>query len=95
MSLPPSPRRCYRAAQDSPNAWPYERGRVTPYGSRSSRRDHEQPQLFALLALRRFLRTDCRGTAALAAEWREPREALGLSRVPRYSTLAHAAPRLS
>src|SRR4051794_39340155 len=26
--LPPSARRCYRAAPDSPNAWPYERGRV-------------------------------------------------------------------
>ena len=28
MPLPPLPRRCYRAVQDSPNAWPYEWGRV-------------------------------------------------------------------
>ncbi len=28
MSLPLSPRRCYRAAQDSPNAWPCTWGRV-------------------------------------------------------------------
>ncbi len=28
------------------------------YGSRYSRRDHTQPQPFALLTLRRFLRTD-------------------------------------
>ena len=28
--LPPSARRCYPAAPDSPNAWPYERGRVSP-----------------------------------------------------------------
>jgi hypothetical protein len=37
---------------------------------------------------------DYRGVVALAAEWRELREALGLARVPHYSTLAHAAPRL-
>jgi hypothetical protein len=64
------------------------------YGSRFSRHDYTQPQLFALLALRQFLRTDYRGVVALAAEWRELREALGLARVPHYSTLAHAAPHL-
>ena len=67
---------------------------LPPYGSRFSRRDHTRPQLFALLALRQFLRTDYRGVVALAAEWRELREALGLTKVPHYSTLAHAAPRL-
>jgi len=67
---------------------------LPPYGSRFSRRAYTQPQLFALLALRQFLRTDYRGVVALAAEWRELREALGLTRVPHYSTLAHAAPRL-
>lgn len=69
-------------------------GALAPYGSRYSRRDYTQPQLFALLVLRQFLRTDYRGVVALAAEWRELREALGLARVPHYSTLAHAAPRL-
>jgi len=44
--------------------------------------------------LRQFLTTDYRGIVALAAEWRELREALGLGRVAHYSTLAHAAPRL-
>jgi hypothetical protein len=67
---------------------------LPPYGSRYSRRDYTQPQLFALLTLRQFLRTDYRGVVALAAEWRELREVLGLGRVPHYSTLAHAAPRL-
>ena len=67
---------------------------LAPYSGRSSRRDYTQPQLFALLVLRQFLRTDYRGVVALAAEWRELREALGLARVPHYSTLAHAAPRL-
>jgi hypothetical protein len=64
------------------------------HGSRFSRRDYTQPQLFALLALRQFLRTDYRGVVALAAEWRELRDALRLARVPHYSTLARAAPRL-
>ena len=67
---------------------------LTPYASRFSRRDYTQPQLFALLVLRQFLRTDYRGIVALAAEWHELRCALGLLRVPHYSTLAHAAPRL-
>ena len=67
---------------------------LAPYGSLYSRRDYAQPQLFALLVLRQFLRADYRGVVALAAEWRELREALGLAKVPHYSTLAHAAPRL-
>jgi hypothetical protein len=61
-------------------------------GSRYSRHDYTRPQLFALLALRQFLRSDYRGVVALVAEWRELREAaLGLTKVPHYSTLAHAA----
>ena len=64
------------------------------YGSRYSRRDYTQPQLFALLVLRQFLKVDYRGVVTLAAEWRERREALGLAKVPHHSTLAYAAPRL-
>ena len=64
------------------------------YGSRYSRHDHTRPQLFALLALRQFLRTDYRGVVALVAEWRELREILGLTKVPHHATPAHAAPRL-
>ncbi len=47
-------------------------GRAAPptYGSRWSRHDYTQPQLFALLVLRQFLRTDYRGVVALVAEWR-------------------------
>ena len=54
------------------------------YGSRYSRRDYGQPQLFALLVLRRFLRTDSRGVVALVAEWSELRRALGLAEAPHY-----------
>ncbi len=71
-------------------------GRATrrPYAHPKSRHDYTQPQLFALLAVRQALRTDYRGIVALAAEWRELRAALGLRKVPHYSTLCYAARRL-
>jgi len=65
-----------------------------PYGSRPSRHDFTQAQLFALLVLRQFLQTDYRGLVTLVAEWQELRKALGLRKVPHYSTLAYAARRL-
>lgn len=64
------------------------------YSSRFSRRDFTQPQLFALLAVREFLRLDYRGLEALAREWSDLRAALGLARVPDHSTLQKAAARL-
>ncbi len=67
---------------------------VRGWGSRFSRRDYTQPQLFALLVLRQFLRTDYRGVVALVAEWSELRRALGLAKVPHHSTLAHASRRI-
>ena len=70
------------------------RAALPAYGSPYSRHDYTQPQLFALLVLKQFLRTDYRGLVALVAEWRELRRALGLRKVPHYSTLAHAARRL-
>jgi len=71
-------------------------GRATypPYASPFSRHDYTQPQLFALLALRQFLRLDYRGLVTQVAEWRELRRALGLRRVPHYSTLCYAERRL-
>jgi hypothetical protein len=42
------------------------RAALPPYGSRFSRRDYTQPQLFALLVLKQFLRTDYRGLVAMA-----------------------------
>lgn len=44
--------------------------------------------------LRQFLTTDYPGIVTRAGEWRELREALGLTRVPHYYTLAYAASRL-
>ena len=70
------------------------RAALPAYGSPYSRHDHTQPQLFALLVLQQFLRADYRGLVAMVAEWGELRGALGLRKVPHYSTLAHAARRL-
>ncbi len=47
-----------------------------------------------VLVLRQFLRTDYRGVVALVAEWAELRRVLGLTKVPHYSTLAHASRRI-
>jgi hypothetical protein len=71
------------------------RAALPPYSSRFSRRDFTQAQLFALLVLKQFLRTDYRGVVTLVAEWTELREALGLRRkVPHYSTLCYAERRV-
>lgn len=59
------------------------------YSSRFSRHDYTQPQLFALLVLKHFLRTDYRGLATLLAEWSELRRVLGLKKVPHYPTLCN------
>jgi len=67
---------------------------LPPYSSRFSRHDFTQPQLFALLTLKQFLKTDYRGLVALLAEWGELRRALGLKKVPHYSTLCYAERRL-
>lgn len=67
---------------------------LPPYACRRSRHDFTQPQLFAMLVLRQFLRTDYRGLTTLLAEWSDLRHVLGLRKVPHYSTLCYAARRL-
>jgi hypothetical protein len=64
------------------------------YSSKYRRRTYTQPQLFAVLALKTFLRTDCRGVQAQLADWSDLRSALGLSRAPDYSTLQKFLTRL-
>jgi hypothetical protein len=60
----------------------------------TSRKDFTQPQLFAILALKTFLRTDYRGVVAFLDDFPELRGDLGLSKVPHYSTLSYAERRL-
>jgi hypothetical protein len=67
---------------------------IPQYSSRFSRHDYTQHQLYALVALRRLLRTDYRGLEATLRDWTELRDALGLSRVPDHSTIQRAERRL-
>lgn len=65
------------------------------YASKYSRKDFSQPQLFAILVLKKFLKTDYRGVTALLREWSDLRRALKLSKVPNFSTLCYAQQHLS
>ena len=64
------------------------------YSSRFSRRDFTQHQLFAILVLRQFFKTDYRGVCQLLEDLPELREHLELENVPHYSTLCYAERRL-
>ena len=59
-----------------------------------SPRTYTQHQLFALLAVRRYLRVDYRAMTTLASQWPELRTVIGLNRAPHYSTLCYAERRL-
>jgi hypothetical protein len=64
------------------------------YSSKFSRQDFTQHQLFALLTLKTFFKTDYRGVVQLLADFAELRADRGLDKVPHYSTLCYAAQRL-
>ena len=70
------------------------RAALPAYSSKYSRKDFTQHQLFAVLALMTFLRTDYRGIEAQLGEWSDLRDALGLVKVPDYSTLQKFLARL-
>jgi len=64
------------------------------YSSKFSRQDFTQHQLFALLALKAFFKTDYRGLMQVLKDFSELRRDLGLDKVPHYSTLCYAEQRL-
>ena len=64
------------------------------YSCPKSRHDFSQHQLFACLVLKEFLKTDYRGLVQMLTEWSDLRQALGLKKVPHYSTLCYAQQRL-
>lgn len=64
------------------------------YSSRFSKKDFTQPQLFSILALRQFFKTDFRGTVQLLRDFAELRGILKLKKLPHYSTLCYAEKRL-
>jgi hypothetical protein len=67
---------------------------LPPYSGRTSRKDFTQHQLFAMLALKTFLKTDYRGIVAFLDDFPELRADLRLTKVPHYSTLCYAERRL-
>src|SRR5437762_448504 len=67
---------------------------LEPYSAVRSRKDFTQHQLFAVLALKTFFKTDYRGIAQLLTDFAELREEIGLTKVPHYSTPCYAAGRL-
>jgi hypothetical protein len=77
-------REALRLAQDA----------LPEYSAVRSRKDFTQHQLFAVLALKTFLKTDYRGVAQFLSDFTELRDDLGLTKVPHYSTLCYAAARL-
>jgi len=75
----------------------YETGRkaLPRYAHKFSRRDFTCPQLFAILVLRKFFKTDYRGVIAFLAEWRELRETLELhEKLPHFTTPQKASAKL-
>jgi hypothetical protein len=64
------------------------------YTSARSRKDFTAHQLFAVLALKQFLKTDYRGVVQFLHDFAELRDDPGLKKVPNYSTLCYAEGRL-
>jgi hypothetical protein len=64
------------------------------YSHPFSRRDFTQHQLFAILVLRQFFKTDYRGIVQMLEDFSDLRKALKLKKVPHYSTLCYAQQRL-
>ena len=64
------------------------------YSSKYSRHDFTQPQLFAILVLRQFFKTDYRGMTQLLSDLKDLAAVLELRKIPHYSTLDYAQQRL-
>ena len=64
------------------------------YSNKNSPRRYTQPQLFAILVLRQFFKTDYRGIEQMLRDFTDLRRVLGLKQVPDHSTLQKAETRL-
>src|SRR5215470_14646480 len=87
-----------RPMTDSPLAFTAEalavaRAALPAYSSKFSKKDFTLHQHAALLAVKQFLGLGYRALVAYLRDWSDLRQALGLKRVPHYTTLqkAHAA----
>jgi hypothetical protein len=87
-----------RLTSKSPNAVAAEalavaKRQLPSYSAKNSPKLYTQHQLFAVLVMRQFFRTDLRGIVAILEDSTDLRRILGLSRVPHYSTLSYAEKR--
>lgn len=64
------------------------------YSAKRSRHDFTQPQLFAILVLRAFFRTDYRGIIEFLADFSDLRKVLELHKLPHYTTIQKAQQRM-
>jgi hypothetical protein len=67
---------------------------IPKYSSRRSRKEFTMRQHLAMASVRQFLKLDYRGFTALLEEFAELRDALGLTKVPHYTTIQKAEQRL-
>ena len=67
---------------------------LNPYSSKYSPRRYTQHQIFAILILRQFLKTDYRGITQILNDWSDLRQALDIKKIPHYSTLCYAEQKL-
>jgi hypothetical protein len=70
------------------------RAGLNPYSCKYSPQRYSQPQLFAILVLRQFFKTDYRGVIQMLHDFSDLRRVLDLENVPHYSTLCYAEKRL-
>ena len=67
---------------------------LAQYGHRFSPKVFTQPQLFACLVLKEFFKADYRGITGILADTPSLRDAVGLQKVPHWTTLQKASGRL-
>jgi hypothetical protein len=67
---------------------------IPVYSSTRSRKDFTMRQHLAMASVRQFLKLDYRGFTTLLEEFSELRDALGLTKVPHYTTVQKAEQRL-
>ena len=66
---------------------------LAKYGHKHSPKKYTQAQLFAMLVLKQFFRTDYRGIIAILEDHSDLRRVLGVTKLPHYTTLSCAARR--
>jgi hypothetical protein len=67
---------------------------LPPYSDLRSRHDFTQAQIFALLVLRQFFKTDYRGIIRILQDTPGIQNVLGLTKLPHFTTLQKAHQRM-